>query len=179
MSYLLCKLFLPFCSNLIKMHRKALFSPCQKYRYALWREWDTGSGQVLFVGLNPSVANEQKDDPTIRRCMGFAQSWGYRRLCVVNLYAYRDKSPKVLFQQKDPIGPENDQYLQQFISDSERIIVAWGNHALRSDRYLAVLKLIAKPWCLQINKSGQPAHPLYLKHDIQVKPYHYDPPHLQ
>src|ERR1700691_893264 len=71
-----------------EMRMGAVFSPCRRYRYALWREWGVlpgmpDKGYVLFVGLNPSTADETRDDATIRRCIAFAQAWGYSGLCMV------------------------------------------------------------------------------------------------
>lgn len=153
------------------IERKALFSKCRKYRYALWRRWDEKQKQLLFIGLNPSMANEFEDDPTIRRCIGFAHSWGYGGFCIANLYAFCHPYPKELFKAKDPVGPKNDFYLKQFIEENDQVALIWGNEANHSDRYKEVLKLIEQPFCLHVNKSGQPAHPLYLKKHLKLIPF--------
>jgi len=82
----------------------AKLSVCRKYRYALWRIWDKSKPIVLFISLNPSTADEKEDDPTIRRCIGFAKSWGYGGLCMANLFAYRTKSPSEMMSAKDRLG---------------------------------------------------------------------------
>src|SRR6185369_17379869 len=89
----------------------AVISKCGKYRYSLRREWIGGAGTVCFIMLNPSTADASVDDPTIRRCIGFAQRWGYQILEVVNLYAYRATRPRDMFAAADPVGPENEYYL--------------------------------------------------------------------
>lgn len=96
--------------------RRAYFSPCRKYRYSLWREWDATAetkheGYAMIVGLNPSTADEIHDDPTIRKCINFAQAWGYRALCMTNLFAYRATKPNVMRAAAEPVGPENDEVL--------------------------------------------------------------------
>ena len=88
--------------------RGAHFSRCGRYRYALRRTFPAGQGTVLFVGLNPSTADAHVDDPTIRRCMGFAAAWGHRELWVANLFALRSPYPDALLGADDPVGPRND-----------------------------------------------------------------------
>ena len=87
------------------MERSANFSRCRRYRYALWRRWAPGDDYVLLVGLNPSTADHRRDDPTIRRCIGFARDWGYSGLCVANLFAFRATYPRDLFAADDPVAP--------------------------------------------------------------------------
>ena len=70
------------------MKSGAIFSSCRKYRYALWRNWDETKPCVMIIGLNPSTADENENDPTITRCINFAKSWGYGGVCVTNLFAY-------------------------------------------------------------------------------------------
>ncbi|MEM1320846.1 MAG: DUF1643 domain-containing protein [Bacteroidota bacterium] len=159
------------------MEKRASLSSCRRYRYALFRHWEDRLPGVLFVGLNPSSADEEQDDPTLRRCIRYAQAWGYGHLCMVNLYAFRHPSPKGLFKAADPIGPENEQHLRRYLSQYLDCVLIWGNHGAKNDRYLEVLKLIEKPLCLKINKNGQPAHPLYLKGGLRPQPYNYEPPH--
>ena len=90
----------------------AIISDCQKYRYALWRNWDLSKDKVMFIGLNPSTADHIEDDPTIRRCIGFAKSWGYGGLYMMNLFSYRTSNPSKLKNVKDPIGnPDNDEWI--------------------------------------------------------------------
>ena len=98
------------------------------YRYWLWREWDSQCHAISFIMLNPSQADAQVNDPTITRCLNFAQSWGYGRLFVVNLFAYRTPHPSLLKQAVDPIGKDNPRYILESVLRSDRVILAWGNH---------------------------------------------------
>jgi hypothetical protein len=86
----------------------AKFSACRKYRYALWRTWDESKPNVMIIGLNPSTADENENDPTITRCINFAKSWGYGGVCVTNLFAYCATVPSDMKESNDPIGSEND-----------------------------------------------------------------------
>jgi hypothetical protein len=142
----------------------AIFSPCRKYRYILWRCWqeDWETNYCMFVGLNPSTADETQDDPTIRRCINFAKSWGYSGLCMTNLFAFRATNPKVMKSVADPIGPENDKYLIDYSSKAGVVIAAWGNHGTHGGRYLEASKLLFNLHCLKLTKTGMPSHPLYL-----------------
>lgn len=90
------------------MQRSAIISECQRYRYVLERKWQPELPGVLFVALNPSTADGQHDDPTVRRCVGFARSWGFGKIVIANLFALRSSHPSVLLIDVDPIGPEND-----------------------------------------------------------------------
>jgi len=156
----------------------AVISADQKYRYRLTRQLVEfgGSGALCFVLLNPSTADATNDDPTIRRCCGFAKSLGCARLEVVNLFAYRSTSPDVLYamSRDHAVGPENDQHILDAIHASRMVICAWGNHGTLFDRAREVTRLIdtyTKPFALKINaKTQQPAHPLYLKRDSKLVP---------
>lgn len=143
------------------MKTDAKLSECRKYRYALWRTWDESKPYAMFVGLNPSTADEREDDPTIRRCIGFATEWGYGGLCMANLFAYRATDPNKMFAAQDPIGPENDVWLEMLAKNAGIIVAAWGNHGAYLSRSKIVSALIPSLQCLKINKSGEPAHPLY------------------
>lgn len=152
----------------------AILSSCGKYRYSLGREFGfTGEGAITFVMLNPSTADAEKDDPTIRRCIGYAKSFGAARLMVVNLFAYRSTDPDALYAMSRDvaIGPENDQHILEAVNRSKLVICAWGNHGILFNRAKDVLRLVGSvqtPMALKINtKSGQPAHPLYLKGDAK------------
>jgi hypothetical protein len=145
------------------------------YRYGLWRTWDYGPW-LPFVMLNPSTADANLDDPTIRRCIGFAKREGYGGIRVVNLYAYRSTSPKALLTCADPVGPENDGYLYGTLAAARTsrvpVIAAWGANA-RLDRVARVLNLLpGAVWrCLGTTKQGAPKHPLYIKSDQPLVPY--------
>lgn len=102
----------------------AKFSPDRKYRYSLWRSWDglwPTDGYVLFIGLNPSTADETKDDPTIRRCIGYAKAWRFSTFCMGNIFAFRATLPADMKKAQDPVGPENDYYLFNLAKKGEKL----------------------------------------------------------
>ena len=125
--------------------------------------------------LNPSRADDRQNDPTIRRCIRFAQAWGYGSLEVVNLFAYRTAYPRELKQVADPTGVENDRCLLAAAQRAEILILAWGNWGDLKERDRTVLALMkpyqSKLYCLGKNKSGQPRHVLYVKGSVQPTPY--------
>jgi hypothetical protein len=131
----------------------------------LWREWDTGKDQVLFVGLNPSTADHRLDDPTIRRCVAFAKRWGFGRLAVANLFAFRTPKPSVLRKSSAPVGPANDCWLARLVTESALVVAAWGaggRYLHRSDEVLSMLETVL---CLGVTAHGEPRHPLYIRAD--------------
>lgn len=158
-----------------QMESGATFDLTATYRYRLWREWDAALPKVGFVMLNPSRADATENDPTIRRCIGFAKGWGYGGLEVGNLFAYRATHPKKLCEVADPVGSENDEYLKKLVNHVDRVILAWGNHGSLQGRDRAVLGLFqdAPIYCLGITKFQHPTHPLYLK--STVLPVQYQP----
>lgn len=147
-----------------EMRRSAYISDCQKYRYRLERSWDASKKSVLFILLNPSTADHRQDDPTVRRCLGFARKWGYGGLLVGNLFAYRTPSPEELFKAEQPVGRLNDRNLLQLAKRAHKIIIAWGNHGFYQQRARQALKLLDRYelFALGLTRSGQPRHPLYL-----------------
>ena len=153
------------------MNTGAIFSDCRNYRYVLWRVWDEKRPTVLFIGLNPSAADEQYNDPTIRRCLDFAKSWGYGGFYITNLFAYRHKDPASLKKAKNPRGIDNDHYIKKYANICEKTVLIWGNHGTHQNRHLEVLDLLDEAWCLKINKTGHPAHPLYLKKGTSLIPF--------
>ena len=144
------------------MTRKTILSPCRTYRYALWREWFGGSGYAMFVGLNPSTADETNDDPTIRRCIGFAKAWGFSALCMTNLFAYRATKPADMKRATHPVGPDNDAHLLALAADAGVIVAAWGTNGTYQRRDMAVRAMLPALCCLRLTKAGHPEHPLYL-----------------
>jgi hypothetical protein len=148
------------------MLRIAEFSVYRTYRYALWRIWQPEAPRVLFIGLNPSTADDRLDDPTVRRCLGYARSWGYGSLALANLFAYRSTNPADLRVAADPIGPLNDRWLKDLSREADLVVAAWGNHGRLGQRWKAAAAIREKMYCLGITKLGQPCHPLYLKKSI-------------
>lgn len=143
------------------MKTDATFSKCRQYRYALWRIWDDSKPYALFIGLNPSTADETTNDPTITRCSNFAKDWGYGGLCMVNLFAFRATQPSVLMDAKDPIGSANDSWILKLAEKSGVVVAAWGNDGSHMGRSKIIVGMIPNLMCLKINKTGEPAHPLY------------------
>ena len=141
------------------------FSECGKYRYTLRRDFTTGMFKVLFVMLNPSIADARLDDPTTRRAVDFART-GLRcgNYMAVNLFALRSTDPKGLRAVADPIGPENDAYLLAAAKWADEIVVAWGIGGSYLGRDKQVVELLnGRPlWCFGRTKHGHPRFPLYL-----------------
>ncbi|WP_425401215.1 DUF1643 domain-containing protein [Algiphilus sp.] len=149
------------------------FSPCRQYRYTLWHEWSSGRGYCQFVGLNPSTADEQQLDPTVRRCVQYAKDWGYRALCMTNIFAYRATDPRDMKAQADPVGPDNDRWLMSVSQDAGIVIAAWGTHGTHLNRAREVFRLLPRLHALKVTKHGHPSHPLYLRRD--ARPVLYSP----
>ena len=160
------------------MKKSAAISDCGAYRYALERLWGDGSrGTCTFIMLNPSTADANQYDPTIRRCLRFADDWGCQGLQVLNLFALRSTDPKALCSHPDPVGPENDDYLLAWTQDSEIVIAAWGVHGALKGRGEAVRRMIPKLHALKFTKDGHPSHPLYLPKTLTPIPFPKEPPH--
>ena len=153
------------------MNTGATFSECRRYRYELWRIWDNELPEVMFIGLNPSTADEMHDDPTIRRCISFSRHWGYGGLVVCNLFAYRATDCRDLMIAKEPIGRDNDEFLLKNAKRATLVIAAWGNNGRHLDRSASVVSLIPNLHCLKVNHSGEPSHPLYLSSDARPRLY--------
>jgi hypothetical protein len=155
----------------------ALFSPCRSWRYTLERRLDDAplfaKGIAVFIGLNPSTADEVQDDPTIRRCKAFARDWGFAVYRMLNLYAWRSTDPRALGKVPDPVGPENDGYLLGQTQGAGIVVCAWGTHADdgrkgREAFVVASLRAAGRTLhALRFTKAGHPEHPLYLPGDLK------------
>lgn len=156
--------------------RTAALSSDGQYRYLLTRIWGDPVNLVTWIMLNPSTADANIDDPTIRRCIGFARHWGYGGICVANLYAYRATDPKALLATDHPVGPLNDLYLALALlvatRDNTPVVAAWGANA-KPDRIAQFLELpnAERTQALGVTKDGQPRHPLYLRADSVLAPW--------
>ena len=150
----------------------ALFDATRRYRYLLWRRWAEAGAVVVFVMLNPSTADAERDDPTIRRCGGFARAWGFAAMTVVNLFALRATDPARLRRARDPIGCDNDRHIAAAAAAGDALVLAWGAHGGLGGRDRAVLALVAdrRPECLGVTRAGQPRHPLYLPRATRPRP---------
>ncbi|MHB1952355.1 MAG: DUF1643 domain-containing protein [Sulfobacillus sp.] len=150
-----------------------MFSDDLVYRYTLTRKLSDqrGSGTCVFCMLNPSTADAMKNDPTVRRCVGYAQQWGFGTLTVVNIFALRSTDPKALYDHADPVGQDNDWHISRAAETADLFVCAWGGHG--GDRGKFVIDRLrdkARLMCLTINKDGSPGHPLYLPGDLMPVP---------
>ncbi len=166
----------------------AVVSSCGRYRYHLRRQLDWQPGlfalkheRIVFVMLNPSTADWDTDDPTIRRCIGFAKREGAGAVEVVNLYALRSTEPKALIGHPDPVGPDNDDWIRRTVAGASLVIAAWGAFAYKRvpsgrSRAIEVLGLIreqceAGVHSLHTTRAGFPGHPLYLSAQATLQTY--------
>lgn len=152
-------------------HAGASFDPARRYRYRLWRRWDLLKAPAIFLMLNPSTADEEVLDPTLRRCVGFARSWGFGGIEILNLFALRSTDPEALYSAADPIGPDNDRTIRGLASIADQVVVAWGTHGAFMNRAQHVLGILRETEChvvcLGQTKDGHPKHPLYLRSDTE------------
>jgi hypothetical protein len=148
----------------------AVYSPCERYRYALTRVWGTGP-RVLFVMLNPSTATEVQNDPTVERCERRARALGYGGFRVCNIFAWRDTDPRAMRAAADPVGPANDAAIQDGALWADAIVCAWGTHGAHLDRGAQVETLLRATGRtlthLGLSKDGHPKHPLYIAYSQQ------------
>lgn len=150
--------------------KRAVISDDGLYRYQLWREWDEATAAdpfVLLIGLNPSTADGETDDATVRRVVGFTERWGYKRLCMVNLFAYRATRPEAMMDVAEPDGPDNEAHVMAAAASAGLIVCAWGNGGAYRDRGDQVVRMLWQhrlaPYHLGLTRVGeQPKHPLYL-----------------
>lgn len=166
----------------------AVISDDELYRYVLWRTWDPALPRAVYCMLNPSTADGNEDDNTIRRCTRFARELGFGGYDVVNLYAYRATEPLELVKASEPqgtnadriIGPENGIWWADVISGADVLICAWGawwngTPAKRRPKRNSPVPLahgfdvLVK--CLGTTKEGAPRHPLYLPAAAKLEPF--------
>ena len=151
----------------------AQFDPTGTYRYSLWRTWNASALRACFCMLNPSTADAMADDPTIRRCIGFARGWGFGAVEIVNLFACRATRPADLRAARNPIGCENDEAIRRAADRSDCFVAAWGNHGSYLGRALQVCELLAgvETLCLGLNTTGHHRHPLYVPQRTRPVPF--------
>jgi hypothetical protein len=147
------------------IEKGAVLSSCKTYRYQLWRIWDDTKPKVMFLMLNPSTADANEDDATIRKCTRYAARWGYGGFYVGNLYGFRSKDRSVLKSVLNPIGKDNEMNLLELSKKCDKIVCAWGNEEGRPERIFSKFKNLHY---LKINKDKEnsPSHPLYLNGDL-------------
>lgn len=151
------------------MIKGAEFSECRKYRYCLWRIWDETLPKVMFIGLNPSTANEETDDPTIRRVIAFAKKWGYGGVYMMNCFSYVSTDPRELSTVEDRYM--NDVRIAEKSKEVAEIIFAWGSFGEAKGRASVLSVLYPNARALVINKDGSPRHPLYVRTDTIPVPF--------
>ncbi|PSP16114.1 MAG: hypothetical protein BRC58_10285 [Cyanobacteria bacterium QS_8_64_29] len=154
------------------MRRAATWDASGAYRYWLERAWDERQPRLHVIMLNPSTANAERDNPTIRRCLQFARDWGYGALEVTNLFAYSSPHPERLHWVRSPVGPNNDAYLAASHRRAAPTVVAWGNRGDLNgrDRQVTALLQAAGPLsCLGLTQRGCPRHSLYLPRQTQPR----------
>ena len=131
----------------------------------------------MFLMLNPSTADEVQSDPTVTRCKNYAKLWGYNRIYICNIFAYRSTDAFVLYKIEDPIGELNNNYILNIAGLVDTVVCAWGNHGEYQNRGREVVKLLTdagyndKLYALKVNKTGHPAHPLYLRKNQEIFRY--------
>ncbi|HKJ17098.1 MAG TPA: DUF1643 domain-containing protein [Xanthomonadales bacterium] len=158
-------------SRISERNTGAEFSRDRKHRFLLWRCWGGLENMVLFVGLNPSVADEQTNDPTIRRCIGFAKREGASGVMVGNLFSYCATHPQDLKRASRPVRAENGHWLQAAQSIANQTIVCWGNHGTHREQSEKLLPLLGRVRCFGKTQTGEPRHPLYLRNNAELSWY--------
>lgn len=154
---------------------RAGFSSCGRYRYTLVRTWDVDAGRVCFCMLNPSTADASKNDPTVRRAVGYALDWGYGSIEIVNIFGLRSTDPQGLYKLEDPIGLSNNAALRRAFRRADTIVCAWGSHGALHNRSAHVRAMLRREHvsahCLGVTNAGEPKHPLYIAKSVELQGY--------
>jgi len=144
------------------MFEGALFSEDRVYRYLLRRKTGVQRTTCLFIMLNPSIADETKNDPTVTRCINYTRHWGFGWLEVCNIFAYRATDPRELYLEAFKRGPDNDKHIKAAVRRADRVVCAWGNHGALQGRGIEVRKMIMDagkfPLAFKITQKGQPIY---------------------
>lgn len=156
-----------------EFNSKAIFSKCGYYRYFLKRDFIKKPKNILvYIMLNPSIADEKFNDPSVERCQRRAIGLGYDSFIILNIFSYISTDPKNLLKVKDPIGLENNKYIIDTIKKNKKIICAWGNNGKILDRGDFIIELLKKhkikPKCFGVTISKQPKHPLYIAYSQKL-----------
>lgn len=149
------------------------FSDCKLYRYSLWRIWDESKPFIMFIGLNPSTANADTDDPTIRRVKSIAENLGYGGVYMCNCFSYISTNPNFLKNESLEAMVRNGVIIARVAKSCADIIFAWGNFSIVRDMGLdqKLSEIFPQAKALHINKNGSPKHPLYCRKDIVPVPF--------
>lgn len=149
----------------------AVLSPCGTYRYMLTRQRYPLNRTAVWIMLNPSTADADVDDPTLRRVQSFSFAWGFGDIVVLNLFALRSPDPALLRGHEDPVGPDNDDIIATIVQAPKVgvVVAGWGAHEMVADRGRTVADMVVDAghdlYCLGLTKNGQPRHPLYVRGD--------------
>ena len=144
--------------------REAKFSNDKKERFTLKREWDKSKNKILYIMLNPSLADDKKDDPTIRRLIGFTKKFNYGGFLVGNILSTITPNPKEI-DKSLVISDRNLKELLKLINKVDQIVYAWGNNIKEPN----ILKeVVNNPKCFGKNLNGTPKHPLYLNGNTPI-----------
>lgn len=161
----------------LPLEQNAVISTCGRYRYLLTRQVGTTLRTATFIMLNPSTADASNDDPTIRRCIGFARRWGCGRMAVLNLFAFRATDPADLKRAEEPVGPENRDWFERTLLGAAEgpVVCGWGVHGEHRGQDGVVLGWLqafgVQPLALGLTKDGHPRHPLYLSKGAELVPF--------
>ena len=153
----------------------AVYSPCERYRYALTRVWDEAAPRLVYVMLNPSTATEAQNDPTIERCQRRAVRNGFGAMQICNLFAWRETSPAALKRAREPVGAGNDAALTEAARWADAILCAWGVHGAHLDADSHAKHILSQSgtplFHLGLTKAGHPRHPLYVSYEVALTPW--------
>jgi len=154
---------------------RAVYSDCERYRYALDRVWSPEGGRAVFVMLNPSTATEVQNDPTVERCERRARALGFGAFTVTNIFAWRETDPRAMRRAEDPVGPGNDAAILAACDGAARVVCAWGTHGAHLGRGIAVETMLRGAgvplFHLGLTKDGHPRHPLYIGYGTAPTPW--------
>jgi len=154
------------------------FSPCRRYRYTWEMVWDATAAPCVFIGLNPSTADERGPDPTVRRCIGYARDWGYGRLVMLNVFGYRETDRLAMKRIAAPVAAAadpraNDRAIRRTVARvlaaGGMVVAAWGSDGAHRGRSAEIRALLAGHplHVLTLTAAGEPGHPLYLRKDLR------------
>ena len=146
------------------MIRRAEFSIDKKERYSLKREWDKSKNKILYIMLNPSLADDKNDDPTIRRLISFTKKYNYGGFLVGNIFTTITPNPKEIDKSKG-ISDKNFEKLLKLINEVDQIVYAWGDNI---EEPQLLKELVLNPKCFGKNLNGSPKHPLYLPSETKL-----------
>ena len=154
------------------VYTEVIFSRCLKYRFSFKREWDKSKKKILYILLNPSTATELKNDPTITRIERHSKILKMGSFTVCNLFALREKNPKLLKKHKYPLGKENDSFIEKYSLEAEIIVCAWGNEGEYMNQSEKIKNLLLtmnhQAYVFGLTKKGNPKHPLYLSYKTSL-----------